>query len=67
MKRSDVDVFHLDLTPAVRKGRSDLIFSLAVLGGLLDSAGQVWLQPKGLYVIVELTVSEIKSNQVSLF
>jgi hypothetical protein len=57
-KNGDLAVLHLDLTPAIRRGRSDLIFSLAVLGGLIDSTGKVWLTPKDVYVTIELTISE---------
>jgi hypothetical protein len=66
MNKSHIDVFHLDLTPAIRSGRSDLIFSLSVLGGLVDPAGQIWLTPKNVFVIVELTVSKQTSKQVIL-
>jgi predicted sugar kinase len=55
-KSSAVRVLHLDLTPMVRGGRSDLAFSLAVLGGLVDPAGRVFLTPKTVSVIIELTV-----------
>lgn len=55
VKRSKINVFHLDLTPAVRNGRADLIFSLSVLGGLADSSGQVWLCSEEVYYIIELT------------
>jgi hypothetical protein len=57
-KNGDLAVLHLDLTPAIRRGRSDLIFSLTVLNGLVDSSGKVWLTPKDVYVTIELTISE---------
>ena len=64
-------VLHLDVTPAVRTGRSDLVFSLAVLGGLADPGGRIWLTPQGAYVIIELTtiqeiVTKVK-QQVFMF
>ena len=64
-------VLHLDVTPAVRTGRSDLVFSLAVLGGLADPGGRIWLTPQGAYVIIELTtiqeiVTKVK-QQVFIF
>jgi hypothetical protein len=55
-KSNVVRVFHLDLTPMVRGGRSDLVFSLAVLGGLADPAGRVFFTPKNVRVIIELTM-----------
>jgi hypothetical protein len=55
-KSNVVRVLHLDLTPMVRGGRSDLVFSLAVLGGLADPAGRVFLTPKNVRVIIELTM-----------
>ena len=65
VKSSKVDVCHLDLTPAVRNGRSDLIFSLSVLGGLADSSGQVWLCSEDAYNIIELTsIPEKVTDQV---
>ena len=64
-------VLHLDVTPAVRTGRSDLVFSLAVLGGLADPGGRIWLTPQGAYVTIELTtiqeiVTKVK-QQVFIF
>ena len=61
-------VLHLDVTPAVRNGRSDLVFSLAVLGGLADPGGRIWLTPKSAYVIVELTTQALvkKVNKLSV-
>ncbi len=51
-------MLHLDLTPTVRGGRSDLAFSLAVLGGLVDPVGKVFLTPKNVNVFIELTVPQ---------
>ena len=51
-------VLHLDVTPAVRTGLSDLVFSLAVLGGLADPCGRIWLTPKCAYVTIELTTTQ---------
>jgi len=58
-----IDVFHLDITPAVHCGRADLIFSLSVLGGLSDSNGQIWLSSKKSYHIVELTSAAVVVDQ----
>jgi hypothetical protein len=58
-----IDVFHLDVTPAVHSGRADLIFSLTVLGGLSDSNGQIWLSSKQTYHIVELTSAAVVMDQ----
>ncbi len=51
-------MLHLDLTPTVRAGRSDLAFSLAVLGGLVDPVGKVFITPKNVNVFIELTVPQ---------
>ena len=66
LKQQHSMVLHLDVTPAVAQGRSELIFSLSVLGGLIDSSGQVWLTPRGVYVIVELTTSRQVIKKVSI-
>ena len=58
MQMSPNVVLHLDVTPAVRTGRSDLVFSLAVLGGLADPGGRIWLTPKSAYVLIELTITQ---------
>ena len=55
IEKSKVDVFHLDLTPSVREGRADLIFSLAVLGGLADQTGLIWINPERSFCYIELT------------
>ena len=34
-------VYHLDISMGVESGRNDLLFSLAVLGGLVDRQGKV--------------------------
>ena len=49
----------------VRGGRSDLIFSLAVLGGLADPAGRVFLTPKNVNVIIELTMPQEIEKKVN--
>ena len=43
------------MTPAVREGRADLVFSLAVLRGLADQTGQVWMCPENSFCYIELT------------
>jgi hypothetical protein len=65
MDKSKVDVFHLDVTPSVREGRADLIFSLAVLGGLADQSGQIWICPESSFCYIELTMSpEVIADEV---
>jgi hypothetical protein len=45
-------------------GRSDLFFSLAVLGGLADPTGKVFLTPKNVYVIIEVTMPQEVAKKV---
>ena len=60
-----MNVFHLDLMPMVHgDARSDLVFSLAVLGGLVDPAGRVFLTPKHVYVTIELTMPQDAPRKV---
>ena len=54
------------MTPAVRTGRSDLVFSLAVLGGLAEPGGRIWLTPKSAYVIIELTTTQEIVSKVKM-
>ena len=64
MKSFNTNVLHLDLTPAMRNGRSDLIFSLAVLNGLVDSKGKVFVTPKDFYLTIELTIMSDDTKKV---
>jgi hypothetical protein len=64
-KAGPLHVLHLDLTPAVREGRADLVFSLAVLGGLADTGGRVWVTPPKVYTTVELT--SVPTKEVNIF
>ncbi len=53
--KGNSNVFHIDVTPLVEANQTDLIFSLAVLGGLSSSSGNIWIISKNDYYIVELT------------
>ena len=45
----------------VESGRNDLLFSLAVLGGLVDRQGKVWLCSDSDLYLVEVTLPELRS------
>ena len=64
VEQTKIDILHLDITPAVHAGRADLIFSLAVLRGLSDASGRIWLDTHNVYYIIELTSAHTKSNPV---
>ena len=67
-EKSEVNIFHLDMTPAVREGRADLVFSLAVLRGLADQTGQVWMCPENSFCYIELTSPpELEAAEVNKF
>jgi len=61
-ERGRSNIFHLDVTPTVLSKKADLTFSLTVLGGLADSSGQIWLNGKQEYYIIELT-SDLTKNK----
>ena len=54
-------VYHLDISMGVESGRNDLLFSLAVLGGLVDSKGKVWLCSDSDLYLVEVTLPELRN------
>ncbi len=58
--------FHLDISSAVQKGQSDLIFSLCVLGGLVDNNGKIWICSKQDMYIVEMTLQSLSPNEEAL-
>ena len=49
-------MFHVDIAANVTRGVNDLLFSLAVLGGLQDDKGKLWLCSNKDYYLVEMTV-----------
>ena len=53
-------VYHLDISMGVEAGRNDLLFSLAVLGGLVDRQGKVWLCSDSDLYLVEVTLPELR-------
>ena len=54
-------VYHLDISMGVESGRNDPLFSLAVLGGLVDRQGKVWLCSDSDLYLVEVTLPELRN------
>ena len=54
-ERGRSNIFHLDVSSAAVLARSDLVFSLAVLGGLNGSNGTVWVRSRAEYYLIEMT------------
>ncbi|XP_010872579.2 E3 ubiquitin-protein ligase rnf213-alpha isoform X2 [Esox lucius] len=51
-KKTELTIFHFDVTSSVQKGLYEFLFKLLVLGYLLDSEGRLWrCSNKQLYVI----------------
>ena len=58
------NVRHLDISMGVEAGRNDLLFSLAVLGGLMDSRGAVWLCGEYDLYLIEVTLAELADLKI---
>ena len=58
-------VHHLDISMNVDSGRNDLLFSLAVLGGLVDSRGAVWLCGDSDLYLIEVTLAELADLKIA--
>ncbi|KAF7667968.1 hypothetical protein LDENG_00038400 [Lucifuga dentata] len=51
-KKTDLTIFHFDVTSSVRKGLHEFLFKLLILRYLMDSEGKLWkCSDKQLYVI----------------
>ncbi|XP_022806308.1 E3 ubiquitin-protein ligase rnf213-alpha-like [Stylophora pistillata] len=50
-------IFHLDVSPSMRRGLDTLIFNLLVLGYLCDKMGRVWRRRRTDLYIIEITTT----------
>ncbi|XP_068735057.1 LOW QUALITY PROTEIN: E3 ubiquitin-protein ligase rnf213-alpha-like [Montipora capricornis] len=50
-------VFHLDVSPSVRRGLDTLLFNLLVLGSLCDKMGRLWRKRNSDLYIIEITTA----------
>ncbi|CAL8311059.1 unnamed protein product [Arctogadus glacialis] len=59
-KKSDLTIFHLDVTSSVRKGLQDFLFKLLILRYLMDSEGMMWKCCNKQLYLVEILKSTMK-------
>ncbi|KAJ7339383.1 hypothetical protein OS493_005778 [Desmophyllum pertusum] len=50
-------VFHLDVSPSMRRGLDTLLFNLLVLGSLCDKMGRVWRRRSTDLYVLEITTA----------
>ena len=51
------NLYHIDIAANIEDGVNDLLFSLAVLNGLQDSKGRLWLCSPNDYNAIEMTLN----------
>ena len=55
-------IIHIDVSPLVRYGLEDFLFSLLILGEIADTRGHIWRRmPTDMYV-VEITIAEPRTQ-----
>ncbi|KAK0137548.1 E3 ubiquitin-protein ligase rnf213-alpha [Merluccius polli] len=59
-KKSDLTIFHLDVTSSVRKGLHDFLFKLLILRYLMDSEGMMWKCCNKQLYLIEILKSTLK-------
>ncbi|KAJ7339375.1 hypothetical protein OS493_005769 [Desmophyllum pertusum] len=50
-------VFHLDVSPSIRRGLDTLLFNLLVLGSICDKMGRVWRRRSTDLYVLEITTA----------
>ncbi|CAL8303834.1 unnamed protein product [Merluccius merluccius] len=59
-KKSDLTIFHLDVTSSVRKGLHNFLFKLLILRFLMDSEGMMWKCCNKQLYLIEILKSTLK-------